>query len=375
VPASRSASAETHTTRRGNPPRRSAPARALPPSAPLGLGRSECQEAAPGHRPSECIDAGPAAADTCLRAVPREARRAFAPRRIARRQLAFRDPRRLRRGSVAHAAMPPGGRHASRSDPSGHESAAPGIAWPRPRVAVAIGALCRWGDAHRGGWNRTCRSCPRAYLLRRRDHRRDPLLPLRSSSQGSALLWSPRIPAARRSISPSAYTTRRALTRAAQTGLSCSVRLPAHVLRPLPRRDLRRVHLRTEASQTWPSPRRDRLGSRMVNLSRLQASLDVAARVLAPSEEAWDTPLETPRSLPAPGVCYSALRRLPRRDLHPLETNSVKQTICSLFLHDAPRVDLTCAWSTARHLSPLCSLIRFPSRTSLQPARRDSTCD
>ena len=38
-----------------------------------------------------------------------------------------------------------------------------------------------------------------------------------------------------------------------------------------------------------------------------------------------------------PGVCYSALRRLPRRDLHPLETNSVKQTMRCLLLHDAPR--------------------------------------
>ena len=41
-----------------------------------------------------------------------------------------------------------------------------------------------------------------------------------------------------------------------------------------------------------------------------------------------------------PGVCYSALRRLPRRDLHPLETNSVKQTILCLLLHDAPHVDV-----------------------------------
>jgi hypothetical protein len=43
------------------------------------------------------------------------------------------------------------------------------------------------------------------------------------------------------------------------------------------------------------------------------------------------------RSLPMPGVCYSALRRLPRRDLHPLATNSVKHTMRCLLLHDAPR--------------------------------------
>src|SRR3989449_9404400 len=128
----------------------------------------------------------------------------------------------------------------------------------------------------------------------------------------------------------------RCLDLAAQTGLSCSVPLPARVLRPLPRRVLRRVPLRTEASQTWPSPRSDRLGSRIVNLSRLQASRHVAARVLAPSVEALDTPLGPSRSLPMPGVCYSALRRLPRRDLHPLETNSVRQTMICPPLHDAP---------------------------------------
>ena len=39
--------------------------------------------------------------------------------------------------------------------------------------------------------------------------------------------------------------------------------------------------------------------------------------------------LSTPRSdvevsLRSPGACYSALRRLPRRDSHPLETRSVQ---------------------------------------------------
>ena len=145
-------------------------------------------------------------------------------------------------------------------------------------------------------------------------------------------------------------------TRAAQTGLSCSVRLPAHVLRPLPRRDLRHVHLRTEASQTWPSPRHDRLGSRIVNLSRLQASRNVAARVLASSVEACDTPLGPSASRPMPGVCYSALRRLPRRDLHPLETNSVKPTMSCRLRHDAP-----CA--------PCSTASRTPPRAQ-QPAPR-----
>ena len=172
-----------------------------------------------------------------------------------------------------------------------------------------------------------------------RDHRRDPSLPSRCSSRGSALLRSPRTPAAHDSLSPSAYTSRAALTRAAQTGLSCSVPLRARVLRPIPRRDLARVRLRTGARETWPSPRHDRLGSRVVNLTRLQASRDVAARVLAPSVEALDTPLGPPASRPMPGVCYSALRRLPRRDLHPLEMNSVKQTMTCPLRHDAPCPD------------------------------------
>ena len=37
-----------------------------------------------------------------------------------------------------------------------------------------------------------------------------------------------------------------------------------------------------------------------------------------------------------PGVCYSALRRLPRRDLHPLEKNDGMRTLARLHRHDAP---------------------------------------
>ena len=43
-----------------------------------------------------------------------------------------------------------------------------------------------------------------------------------------------------------------------------------------------------------------------------------------------------PRPSPAtPGVCYSALRRLPRRDLHPLEKNSVMRAAFRPHRHDA----------------------------------------
>ena len=184
---------------------------------------------------------------------------------------ASRDRRPPRRGSVSPAAMPPAGRHASRSDPAGHGSGVPGIAWLRPRVDVAIGALCPSADADAGDWDRTRRPCPCACLRPRPDHRRGPSLPSRCSSRRSAVLRPPRTPAAPRSLSPLAYTSRAALTRAAQTGLSCSVRLRARVLRPVPRRDPPRA-LRTGAQQTWPSPRHDRLGSRVVTLSRLQAS-------------------------------------------------------------------------------------------------------
>ena len=121
----------------------------------------------------------------------------------------------------------------------------------------------------------------------------------------------------------------------AQTGLVFRAS-PGTVLRPMPHRDPRHVHLRTEASQTWPSPCHERLGSRLVNVSRLQASREVATRVLASSEEACDTPLRPPSSHSVPGVCYSALRRLPRRDLHPLEMNDAKQTLLGLLHHDAP---------------------------------------
>ncbi len=217
--------------------------------------------------------------------------------------------------------MLPTRRHACRCGRAMHENVGPVAAWPYARVGVAIGALCQRTRVPQGGWNRSSRSCPCACLRCRRCPRRDPSLHPRCSSRASSLLWSPRIPAAPRSFSPLAYTSRAAATPAAQTGLSCSVLLRVRVLRPLPRRAPLRVRLRTGAQRTSSSPRNDRLDARVVNLSRLQASRNVAARGLAPSVEALDTPLGRRDSHHAPGVCYSALRRLPRRDLHPLEKN------------------------------------------------------
>ncbi len=200
-----------------------------------------------------------------------------------------------------------------------------------------MGALCRRTRVHRGGW--TSRSCPRACLLGRRCPRRDPSLPARCSSRGSALLRSPRTPAAPRSISPVAYTRRAAPTRAAQTGLSCFVPLRVRVLRSVPRRAPVRVHLRTGTHGMLSSPRNDRFDARVVNLTRLQASLHVAARGLAPSVEALDTPLGPRESPRASGVCYSALRRLPRRDLHPLEMNDGMGALARPHRHDATSAD------------------------------------
>src|SRR6266487_4195916 len=232
--------------------------------------------------------------------------------------------------------MLPTGRHACRCGRAMHENVGPVAAWPHSRVGVAIGARGRWTGVHRGDWNRSCRSCPGACLRCRPCPRRDPSLHPRCSSRTSALLRSPRIPAAPRSLSPVAYTSRVAPTRAAQTGLSCSVRLPVRVLRPLPRRAPLRVRLRIGAQRISSSPRNDRLDARVVNLTRLQASRDVAARGLAPSVEALDTPLGPRDSRHAPGVCYSALRRLPRRDFHPLEKNDGMRTLARSHRHDAP---------------------------------------
>jgi len=211
----------------------------------------------------------------------------------------------------------------------------PGCAWPHSRVGVAIGARDRPTRVGRGGWNRSCRSCPRASSFDRRCPRRDPSLLPRCSSRVSSLLRSPRTPAAPPSLSPMAYTRGAAPTRAGQTGLSCSVPLRVRVLRSVPRRAPVHVRLRTGVHGASSSPRHDRLDARVVNVTRLQASLQVAARGLAPSVEALDTPLGPHGSHRASGVCYSALRCLPRRDLHPLEKNDGMRALARPHRHDA----------------------------------------
>jgi hypothetical protein len=122
--------------------------------------------------------------------------------------------------------------------------------------------------------------------------------------------------------------------------------LLARVLLPIPRRDLRRAP--GLAMVMLPSPRNDRLGSRIVHLSGLQASLHVAARVLAScfaalaALHASDARLQPSGSLPQLRACYSALRRFPRRDFHPLDHHSVTSVSAgacsagSFRRHDAP---------------------------------------
>jgi hypothetical protein len=113
-----------------------------------------------------------------------------------------------------------------------------------------------------------------------------------------------------------------------------------------------RLHVGRRATPRWSrqaaNPTCHRSGSRLHPAADSPAAPPAVAesvprlfvaRVLAPSEEAFDTPLGSPRSLTASGVCYSALRRLPRRDFHPLEKNSEMQPAVCLHRHDARRLD------------------------------------
>ena len=221
--------------------------------------------------------------------------------------------------------MLPAGRHSGRCGHTAHGTGDPATAWPPHTAVSGVVALCRLAYARRGGWiGSFVRPCPRAYLQLRLDQSRDPSLRPRSAARPSSVLRSPRTPAAQRPLSPSAYAGRLASTKAAQTGLSCSARILGHVPLPLPREDSTGFLLRSRARRASPSPRHDRLGSSIVPLSGLQDSLDVAARDLAPSVEAFDAALRLRGSRPSPAACYRALRRLPGRDLHPLDACSTK---------------------------------------------------
>src|SRR5713101_8184021 len=110
-------------------------------------------------------------------------------------------------------------------------------AWLPSIAAQFVLAPCRRAIARGGGWTERSRSCPSAYRLLQRNQSRGPSLRPRSSARSSSVLPPPRTPAARRSTSPSPYTSALPPTWAVQTGLSCSSPSLDRVLLPLPRRD------------------------------------------------------------------------------------------------------------------------------------------
>ncbi len=144
------------------------------------------------------------------------------------------------RGSASPAAMPPQDVTPGDAVHTVHGSGAPVAAWPRSIVDVAIGALCP-ADSRplRGGWTsaghalaRPCvpRPCPPQETLR------SPRVVRRAARHYYGPLG---LPLRRARFRRSAYTNRAAPTRAAQTGLSCSVPSPCHACCALlPRRDL-----------------------------------------------------------------------------------------------------------------------------------------
>ena len=141
-----SASAGTHTSTDGSPPRKSARSPSSPPSAPPDPAPSGSPAAAASHQPSGCTAAAPAAGDICLPAGRLEARRASARRRAPRPRPASPDPPRPRRGCCAPASTPPTGRHSCRSGHTAHGNAASCSAWHAPIACVGVVALCRRPD-------------------------------------------------------------------------------------------------------------------------------------------------------------------------------------------------------------------------------------
>ncbi len=190
------------------------------------------------HLPSVCIAAEPLAVDTRLLATRSVALPASASDRIPRPRRASvgRLPPRL--GCASPASTLPAERHSCRCGRTTRGSGALGSAWPQPTAVFGVVALYPQALACAGGWTGSfARTCPRAYLLRRLDHRRGPSLLPCSAPRLSSVLRPPRIPAAHRSTSPLAYTSQFAATTAVQTGLSCSVLLLPLVPLPLPRRN------------------------------------------------------------------------------------------------------------------------------------------
>ena len=198
-----------------------------------------------------------------------------------------------------------------------------GVAWPRPQPALELSHFVR-GHTPAGvvgtglaghalaltsatGATKAGALPSRGVMLRRHRRYYGPLgLPLRTPRFRLGLIRA-RLPRRR---------PRRRVSRVQHSSLhACCAPYPAG------------THGAFRFWRRGPGLRRDMSGSasRIVHLSRLQASLDVAARVLAPFPrasplKAFDGRLRPPGSLPiSPRPCYPALRRLPGRDSHPLE--------------------------------------------------------
>ncbi len=113
-------------------------------------------------------------------------------------------------------------------------------------------------------------------------------------------------------------------TGAAETGLSCSTPFCRNVPPPLPRGAPTRSP-DCNAGCAWPSPRHDRLGAPkhlsadiLTRLARRSPYCGPLRRSLLRGSRRSARPRA---SRPRTGPCYSALRRLPRRDLHPWTTH------------------------------------------------------
>lgn len=157
-----------------------------------------------------------------------------------------------------------------------------------------------------------------------------------------------------------------------QTGLPSSAPFLVRVLLPIPRRGPARASVLSR--RVLPSPGHERLGPRIVSLSRLQASLHVAARVLAPRRaalavgRAFDTPLGPADLSSKPGVCYPAHRRLPGRDFHPWErcSKNLLRLAPTSVLHGTPRSPAY--W--AAHMSARVRPVPVCGGVVLRPSRR-----
>ena len=224
--------------RQENPPRRWAPAPASPPSAPPGLAPSGCPAASLPIGLRDVPAPAPRAAGTCLLAAQsRSSSRsrstpycstsasvwASTPAAPWFRLTRFHAS--ARTSLLADAViqrMEAATRLPLGSSPESALELSHFVDGRAPAGVVGTGlaghalALTSTSDVTTAG------ALPSGRVLLRGHH---------------SVLRPPRTPAAQRSLSPSAYTSRFAVTTAAQTGLSCSALLLERVLRPIPRGD------------------------------------------------------------------------------------------------------------------------------------------